>query len=113
MLNSPTTTRSMVRCSAFCRGCMRADQPTWPPWCASANATSPRYALHYALRLILMDDEFNMVRELAIVNEYFPVPERNRRFPLFRSPKAPDPVTGEISSLVPLGRAGVIRWRGR
>ena len=57
-----------------------------------------RYALHYALRLILMDDEFDEAPKLAIVNEMFPVPERNRRFPLFRSPKAPDPVTGEISS---------------
>ena len=45
-----------------------------------------------------MDGEFNEVPKLAIVNEYFPVPERNRRFPLFRSPRVPDPVTGETSS---------------
>ena len=57
-----------------------------------------RYALHYALRQILMDDEFDEAPKLAIVNEMFPVPERNRRFPTFRSPRVPDPVTGEIPS---------------
>ena len=71
-----------------------------------------RYALHYALRQILMDNELNEVRELAIVNEYFPVPERNRRFPLFRSPRVPDPVTGKIPS-GSFGTAGAMLWRGR
>lgn len=57
-----------------------------------------RYALHHALRLILMDDELDEAPKLAIMNGFFPVPERNRRFPLFRSPRIPDPVTGKIPS---------------
>ena len=52
------------------------------------------------LRAVLRDDEVVIVDgrevpEVAIVGP-FPIPPRNRPFPLFRSPMLPDPITGEI-----------------
>ena len=49
-----------------------------------------RYVSFYLLRPALRDDEI----EVAIVGQ-FPIPARNRPFPLFRSPMLPDPITGE------------------
>lgn len=59
-----------------------------------------RYVTYFALRAILRGNEVTLmsgreVPEMAIVGP-FPVPARNRPFPLFRSPMLPDPVTGEI-----------------
>ena len=49
-----------------------------------------RYVSFYLLRAALRDDEI----EVTIAGQ-FPIPARNRPFPLFRSPMLPDPVTGE------------------
>ena len=59
-----------------------------------------RYVTFSMLRAILRDNEVTIVGgrevpEAAIVGP-FPIPERNRPIPLFRSPMLPDPITGEI-----------------
>lgn len=58
---------------------------------ASLVQQRERYVTFYAVRAALRDDEI----EVAIVGQ-FPIPARNRPFPLFRSPMLPDPITGEI-----------------
>ena len=52
-----------------------------------------RYVSFYLLRAALRDDEI----EVTIAGQ-FPIPARNRPFPLFRSPGPPHRVTGKIRS---------------